>query len=272
MISFVSDKQRKLSKIALIKCEGLSFSALQKLLRNKDVKVNGKRINTDINLNVGDVVELYYTPIKADAFSVVFADSNVLVINKKKGFTSESVYQRVLEQYNSAGFIHRLDRNTDGVMIFSLNSESEKELLLGFKNHTFEKEYLATVYGVMDKNSDVLTAYLLKDSDTSTVKIFDQKIKGAVEIKTGYDVIKRYKYSTLLRVKLYTGKTHQIRAHFAHIGHFVLGDGKYGNNSINDAKGIKKQMLQSNSLTLHFDERSLLYYLDGKTFSIKGEM
>ncbi len=272
MFKFISDKQRKLSKLALIKCEDLSFSALQKLLRNKDVKVNGKRVSQDVTLQVGDVVELYYTPKTIDKFSVVYLDDNILVINKKKGYTSESVFDSIKSQFPTSAFIHRLDRNTDGLMIFALNAESEKELLHGFKTHAFDKEYIATVYGVLQKSSDVMTAYLLKDSTTSTVKIFNSQVKGSVEIKTGYEVVSQHPDCAVVKVRLYTGKTHQIRAHFAHIGHFILGDGKYGDNVINQQKGVKKQMLSAVSLTLRFDKKSYLNYLDGKVFSIKGDV
>lgn len=268
-MEFIADKQRKLSKLALYNFKDLSYSTLMKLLRNKDVKVNGVRVNKDVTLNVGDKVELYYKLQKTVGFSIVYSDENVVVINKKQGYTSEEIFDLIKEQYNGAGFIHRLDRNTSGIMIFSLNREAEKELINGFKSHSFVKIYLATVYGKMPKKSDLLTAYLVKDADNSIVKIYDKKVNGSLLIKTGYEVVKEEENTSLLKVRLYTGKTHQIRAHLAHIGHFIIGDGKYGDNEINKKMGKDKQMLSAYQLTLVFDEKSHLNYLNNKTFCIE---
>ncbi len=268
-MEFIADKQRKLSKLALYNFKDLSYSTLMKLLRNKDVKVNGVRVNKDVTLNVGDKVELYYKLQKTTGFSIVYSDENVVIINKKQGYTSEEIFESVKEQYKGAGFIHRLDRNTSGIMIFSLNGEAEKELINGFKTHSFIKIYLATVYGKMPKKSDLLTAYLVKDSDNAIVKIYDKKVNGSSLIKTGYEVVKEEENTSLLRVRLYTGKTHQIRAHLAHVGHFIIGDGKYGDNEINKKMGKDKQMLSAYELTLVFDEKSCLNYLNNKTFCIE---
>lgn len=268
MLNFTTEKQGKLSKLALIQFEGLSFSAIQKLLRNKDVKVNGKRISKDITLQKGDVVDLYYTINENKKFDKIYLDDNILVVAKKKGFTSESVFQSVQVEYPTSFFIHRLDRNTDGIMVFALNQVANTELLKGFKNHTFIKTYLACVYGKMEKKNDILTAYLVKDKENALVKIYNSPIKGAVQIKTGYEVLSQTGNQSKLLVRLYTGKTHQIRAHLAHIGHFILGDGKYGDNEINKSLGINKQMLTSYKLTLKFDENSPLYYLNNQSFCI----
>ena len=269
MIEFIADKNRKLSKLALYLVQDLSFSALQKLLRNKDVKVNGKRVSQDVMLNVGDKVILYYQPQQNAKFSTIYQDENIIVIDKKSGYQAEEIFNEILKIYKDAKFIHRLDRNTDGVMIFALNSIAEKELVFGFKNRTFDKKYKATVYGKMSKTSDLLTAYLLKDSQTSTVKIFDQKVKGSVLIKTGYEVLNTTENTSELLVTLHTGKTHQIRAHLAHIGHFIIGDGKYGDNKINKQFGEKTQKLHAYSITLFFQKESPLFYLNSKTFTTK---
>ena len=268
MKSFIADKNRKLSKLALYNIEDLSFAQFMRALRKKDVKVNGKRVGEDILLSVGDIVEIYYQPTVVLKYSEIFKDENVLVVNKKSGFTSESVFEDIKNDYPTAGFIHRLDRNTDGVMIFSLNAKSEEELLKGFKERTFDKKYHALVVGNMNKKQDTLTAYLKKDSDSALVKIFDREVSGSVQIKTGYKVIEKRGGFTLLEVVLYTGKTHQIRAHLAHIGHPIVGDGKYGDFAVNEKTKTKTQTLTAKSLTLKFTPEQKLYYLNGKSFEI----
>ncbi len=270
MKSFISSENRKLSKLALYYIEDLSYSAFMKALRKKDIKVNGKRVNKDVMISVGDKVEIFYTPSSLTKFEKIYKDENVLVINKFAGFTSESVFELIKTQYPEAGFIHRLDRNTSGIMIFSLSAPSESELLKGFKEKTFEKFYTAHVVGKMQKRKDVLTAYLLKDKDTATVKIFNEQVKDSVLIKTGYEVLEEYADYSVLLVRLYTGKTHQIRAHLAHIGHPIIGDGKYGDFDANNRFGETSQKLCASKLILHFDQNSPLNYLNNKEFSIKG--
>ena len=244
MITFINDKQQKLMKACQSNVDGLSYSAFMKLLRKKDIKINGVRTSKDIPVSVGDKVEVYYTPETPNAYTVIYADDNIVLIDKKSGYNSDLVYETLSKTYPTAKYIHRLDRNTSGIMVFALNDRSETE---------------------------VLTAYLLKDEKASTVKIFDKKVDGAVTIKTGYKVLSRGEKTTDLEVTLYTGKTHQIRAHLAHIGHFIIGDGKYGVNEINKTFSAKTQKLRAYKLTFKFAKTDLLYYLDQTTFSVDGD-
>lgn len=269
MKKFVTEKESKLSKAILYSVSGLSYSAVMKLIRAKDVKINGKRVGADVTVSVGDQIEVYVKDTFFPSVTTLFEDDNVLVVDKPQGVLSEEVFEKLKGEKGELYFIHRLDRNTSGIMIFAKNIKSEKSLLGGFKSHAFTKKYLATVYGTPNPKKAIFTAYLLKDKNKSLVKIYDNKVNGSVQIKTGYEVVKSYDDTSVLEVTLYTGKTHQIRAHLAHIGHFIVGDGKYGFGEFNKQKNVFTQMLKAYKLTLSFGSEDYLYYLNGKTFILE---
>ena len=166
---------------------------------------------------------------------------------------------------------HRLDRNTNGLVLFAKNEASLEILLKKFKNHEIQKKYLALVYGKPKNKKARLEAYLFKDNKKSLVYISDEFKTGYQKIITSYTVINEFENnSSLLEVEIETGRTHQIRAHLAHIGYPIIGDGKYGINSVNKEFGFKYQQLTANQLTFNFKTDSgILNYLNGKTFKLK---
>ena len=258
MISLVSTKKTELVK--LLSENGVPFSVIQKALRKRDVKVNGVRTGENVTLNQGDEIVAYVAA--APSFSVLYEDENILAVDKRKGVGSEALFAE-LSARGKMYFIHRLDTNTDGVMLFAKNSAAAEALLAGFRTRAFEKYYRAEVYGFFEKESGVLRDYLVKDADASLVRICKTRMPGAVQIVTQYTVLEKRQKTSVLEVKLITGKTHQIRAHLAYYGHFVIGDGKYGKESINRAMGAGKQRLTSQRIVLHFSGGPL-GYLDGK--------
>lgn len=238
---------------------------LAALLRAKDVKVNGARVNKNVPLKRGDEVIYYTTPRQEQMPShrVVCEDENILVADKLSGVSSEGL----LSELNARGeyfAVHRLDRNTQGLTVFAKNAEAEAELLRAFKERRVHKTYSAVCKNAFKKREDTLTAYLVKDEVSGTVKIYDAERSGAVKIITQYRVLKAEGDCALAEIVLHTGKTHQIRAHTAHIGCPVLGDTKYGDKAFNKKYSLSRQQLIAKSLS--FDLSGSLAYLTGKTF------
>ena len=272
MRTFIADNKEKLSRMLLDRYQGaLSYSVFCKILRKKDVKINGKRVGKDVSLDVGDRVEVYFDGESPKKYSIVFEDDNILVIDKFKGYSSEQVFNDILSERGTAYFCHRLDTNTDGIMIFAKNQPSFEEIKSGFKHRSFDKIYFAVLYGTFEKKSAILTAYLKKDSANSIVRVYNNKVKDSVEIRTQYFVFEEENGLSKTLIRLLTGRTHQIRAHLAYLGHFVLGDGKYGVEKINRIYVVNKLQLTSVKLTLRFSKESPLYYLDGRCFEKSGE-
>lgn len=272
LINFKARHNGKLSEEILNHFNGAaSYSLVMKLIRKKDVKLNGRRTGKDEQVLTGDEISVYAEITDERAEKTIYEDENILVLIKPKGITSEDFYGLIKSKRENARFIHRLDRNTDGIMIFALNDTAERELLKGFKDRTFKKYYVTKAAGTFDKKEGTLTAYLMKNAEKAEVKIFDEPIKGAEKIITKYKVLSEEDGFSILEIELVTGKTHQIRAHLSHVGHPIIGDGKYGYKSINDRFKEKSQVLTAYKIQLFFDRESPLYYIDGKIFKIETQ-
>ncbi len=240
------------------------------LLKNKEIKVNGKRVDKNCPLAVGDTVCYYLTQKQAEkpAFYPVYEDENILVVDKESGVNSAAVFA-ALTRAGEYYFIHRLDRNTQGLLVFAKTKGAEKALLQAFRDREVEKKYHALCFGSFAKKEGVLTAYLKKDAARALVKISDAPAAGYEKIVTEYRVLSTKGEYTQVEITLHTGKTHQIRAHFAHIGCPVVGDMKYGDEGKNKGLKAARQCLVAKSLTFSLDGE--FSYLTGKRFLSRFE-
>lgn len=257
------EKSAKLTKT--LQDFGFNYADVQKMMRNKDVKLNGKPQKTDIVLNVGDEVVFFYSEDMLEKkCKKIFESDNVVIVYKNCGIEVEG--ENGLEGVLKATAVHRLDRNTEGLMVFVKNQKSKDLLDKAFKDRSVHKFYVAEVVGKFDTSEKTFKAYLLKDEKTSSVKIFQNPQKGSVEILTKIKTIKSSPVSSLLQIELLTGKTHQIRAHLAYLGHPIIGDGKYGKNEIN--KKFKEKTQKLGCFKLIF-EKVGISELDNQTFEAR---
>lgn len=275
----------------------LPKSLMFKEIRKKNIKVNKKRCAAEQILNEGDILELYlkddalhikekhYDFLKASTdLDIIYEDNNIILLNKKVGILCHPdgkdyidnlvarlkryLYEKGEWSPDTSSFTpslaNRIDRNTGGIVIGAKNSQALKIINDKIKSREIEKYYLTVVHGKMPKKSEILTAYLTKNEKKNTVNITDNQVPGSKQIITQYTVLDYYDDASLLEVKLLTGRTHQIRAHLAHIGHSLYGDGKYGID-----KGRYRQALYSYKLKFSFKDENALSYLNNKVFQAK---
>lgn len=299
-----NDAGNRLDKF-INKCfPNIPYSLLYKYIRKKRIKVNGKKEEISYRLKENDVLELYIndelleksnksSDFKAasEDIEILYEDDNIMIINKKAGLIVhpdddikvDCLVNRIKsylfkkgefnpENENSfaPALVNRIDRNTSGIVIAAKNAESLRILNLKMKERELHKKYICILCGTLKKDSEILKAFLDKNSSENKVYISNKmKNKNYKTILTKYSVIDKSKKFTLAEIELLTGRTHQIRAHMAYLGYPLLGDGKYGVNRINREMGYKYQALCAYKLKFDFkDKDNLLGYLDGKEFGV----
>lgn len=303
-----NDAGQRLDKFMAKTAPTLPKSLLYKYLRKKCFKVNGSHITDGAYiLSSGDVLSLYISDEFFDKRQekqisvcnmpkIVYEDENIILLNKPAGQSvhpdekqtndtlsdrlkyylySKGEYDPKSEQSFAPALCNRLDRNTTGIVIAAKNANSLREMNDIIKNREVEKRYKCVVHGILQIKKATLRNFLLKDPENNEVAVFDAPVPGAKTAILDYEVEKTTKLNdgsdaSILNVLLHTGRTHQIRAQLSHIGHSIVGDGKYGNTYASDKKnGYKYQALCAYSITFKFtNEYETLKYLDKKNYKI----
>lgn len=304
-----NDAGQRLDKFLTKSLKGLPVSLMYKYIRLKKIKVNAARAQQSQMLAAGDVVRLYIpeeffpdskqTPDiaagHAPAVSVIYEDENILLADKRIGLLAhededgdsnnllngikaylcrKGEYNPGEEQSFSVSLCNRIDRNTGGIVIAAKNARALRFINEEIRKGTLRKKYICAVHGIPGKKSETLTAYLVKDEKTKKVRIYNEGNQPpyAKKIITKYTVLKTKPGSALLEVELLTGRTHQIRAQMAAVGHPLLGDGKYGLNKADRKNGYKHQALYSYCLRFDFPESGGEFdYLSGREFTVPKE-
>lgn len=282
----------------------LPASLAQKYIRIKRIKLNGGRAERDSRLETGDVLQLYINdeffdkPREDNAFltvatpklNIVYEDEHILLVDKRPGLAVHphdgAEYGRTLIDHIQAylyqkrewrpreensftpALCNRIDRNTGGIVIAAKTAEALRVMNQKIKDRELDKRYLAIVEGTPKPAKGSLKGYLFKDAKKNRVYVTDTPQAGAKSCQTNYKVLSTVKGLSLVECELITGRTHQIRAQFAHAGHPLLGDGKYG--KLDKRFDRNYQALYSYKLTFTFStDAGQLAHLNGKSFQVR---
>ncbi len=304
LIIGVNDAGQRLDRFLAKAVPLLPASLAQKYIRTKRIKRNGGRAERDCRLCEGDRLQLYIndeffdTPRQENAFltvakpklNIVYEDEHILLVDKRPGQAVHphdgADYGRTLIDHIQAylyqsgqwrprqenaftpALCNRIDRNTGGIVIAAKTALALRVMNQKIRDRELDKRYLAIVEGTPKPAQGSLTGYLFKDAKQNRVYVSDRPQPGSRSCRTDYRVLHSRNGLSLVECELITGRTHQIRAQFAHAGHPLLGDGKYGKLDRN--AGRDYQALYSYRLTFRFTtDAEALEYLNGKSFQVE---
>lgn len=299
-----NDHGLKLEKFMARTFRTMPPSLIRKYIRLKCIRVNGVHGKADTVLHQGDLLKFYISDEffekkpTADfsritpSFGVVYEDENIILMDKPVGLICQpddrenyntlsnqliayliqkGEYDPARENVFVPALCNRIDRNTQGIVIGAKNSQALMILNEKIKGRELDKVYHCLVFGKPTPPSADCTAYLKKDASANLVTVSDRPKEGFRDIRTAYRTLASDGNLSLLEVTLYTGRTHQIRAHMAHLGYPLVGDTKYGRAKQNQGYPFPYQALSSCKLTFAFEtDGGILNYLNGKTFETKA--
>lgn len=264
--------------------------AIKKAIQNRDVRVDGARVSSgEMRVLAGQEIRAYWPKNaiisrdedtqSAKKLEIAYEDEHVLLVIKPQGLPSQdendpragdTALTRAVARLEKAGsktdfvrLCHRLDVQTGGLLLMTKDDAAYESAVQAFSQRTMRKFYICRVKGCPSQAEAVMHAYLRKDAELARVSVTDYPARGAAQISTAYRVLENGEFARL-EVELLTGRTHQIRAHLAHIGHPILGDDKYGDRLLNRRLGLRRQQLWATRMI--FKAEGALAYLNGRSF------
>ena len=300
-----NDAGQRLDRFVAKSLPLLPSALLQKYIRLKRIKCNGIRAQRDQRLREGDVLQLYindeffdkprednlFLTLFKPSLTIVYEDENLMLLDKRPGLVVHAdetekvntlinhiqayLYQKrewnpKWENAFTPALCNRIDRNTGGIVIAAKNAETLRIINEKIRDREIDKRYLCITVGAPRPPKGRVQVFLVKDEKKKEVSVRDQPVPGGKTAITTYETLDRRGELSLVEVGLETGRTHQIRATFAHMGYPLLGDGKYGRGDVNRRYGETRQALYSYKLTFDFPtDAGLLNYLKGRTFQVE---
>ena len=302
-----NDAGQRLDRFTAKAAPALPPALVQKYIRLKRVKVNGKGAKREVRLELGDLVQMYVNDeffqepdAEEDKFlaafrpqlDIIYEDENLLLVNKRPGLVVHAdetekvntlvhhiqayLYQQhewdpAEENSFAPALCNRIDRNTGGIVIAAKNAETLRIVNDKIRTHELRKTYLCVAVGTPRPSAGKIEGFLLKDEQKKEVSFYRRPVPGGRSAVTYYKTLQTKGELSLVECELLTGRTHQIRVSMAEIGCPLLGDGKYGRGEVNRRYGEQKQCLWSYRLAFDFQsDAGLLQYLRGKVLRVEN--